>query len=122
MATPEQILSVICPTFFDTADYEVYIELSTGMTAQEFFGANYEYAIALRAAHMWQLNTKRGDSSGPVTYRMEGRLAESYASPGVIRNELELTKYGMQLLSLIKNSKAGIATTNAYVLENEGVI
>jgi hypothetical protein len=71
---------------------------------------------------MWQLNTKRGDSSGPVTYRMEGRLAESYASPGVIRNELELTKYGMQLLSLIKMSKAGVVTTNAFILENEGVI
>jgi hypothetical protein len=41
MATPEQVLGLICPTFFDTSDYEVYIELATIMTAQEFFGINY---------------------------------------------------------------------------------
>jgi hypothetical protein len=121
MATPEQILNVICPKIFETSDYQVYIDLATNMTAQEFFGVNYEYAIALRSAHMWQLNTKRGDSAGPVTYRMEGRLAESYANPGVVKRELEMTKYGMQLLSLM-DMKATVLTTNVWVMEREGVI
>ena len=122
MATPEQYLQAICPAIFETAEYQTFIDISTNMTAQEFYGVNYEYAIALRAAHMWQLNVKRGDSAGPVTYRMEGRLAESYATPGVIKNELELTKYGMQLLTLMRSARGTVATTNVYVLGNEGVI
>jgi hypothetical protein len=122
MATPEQILNVICPSFFETPDYEVYIDIANTMTAQEFFKENYQFAIALRAAHLWQLNTKRGDSAGPVTYRMEGRLAESYASPGVTRHELQLTKYGMQLYNLICRLNGTVSTTNVPVLERYGVI
>lgn len=122
MATPEQILAVICPRLFDTADYQVYIDLAVSQTAQEHFGLQYDLAVALRAAHMWTINTKRNGQSGVVTYRMEGRLAESYGGIGVIRNELELTNYGLQLLQLMNTVKAPISTTNAYMMENEGVI
>jgi hypothetical protein len=116
MATPVQILAVICPAMLATDNYQAYIDMATSETALEFFGAQYEKAIALRAAHSWTLNTKRGSQSGVVTYRMEGRLAESYGGIGVVRHELELTNYGLQLRELMKSMKAIIGVTDSSVI------
>lgn len=114
MATPEEIIAVICPTMLTIPGYQVYIDMATARTSQGFFHAQYELAIALRAAHMYTLNTKQGGQAGVVTYKMEGRLAVSYGGTGVIRDELELSNYGLQLKALIRSCTAPITNTSAY--------
>lgn len=111
--TPDEILAVIAPTMLTESGYQVYVNLATARTSQAFFGDNYALAVALRAAHMWALN-KKGTTAGSVTYRMEGRLAESYGGTGVMRRELELTNYGRQLMGLIDSSNAAVSTTSEY--------
>lgn len=110
--TPEEILAVLCPNFLTTFGYEVYIELSTNQTDATFFGSNYNYAIALRAAHMWTLDTKRGGQSGVIVGQVEGKLSRFYGGVGVIRKDLELTNYGMQLISLIRETQPGVSVAS----------
>lgn len=117
MATPEEMLQVICPVFLTTSGYSVYLEMAESVTSSGWYGDTYPMAVALRAAHMWTLNTKRRGQSGVETYLMEGRLAKSFGGIGVVRNELELTNYGQQLLGLMK-SQGPAMTTTAYEIYN----
>lgn len=111
MATAEEILQVICPQFLTTSGYNVYLEMAEIETSSAWYGSAYEMALALRAAHMWTLNTQRRGQSGVVTYLMEGRLAKSFGGIGVVRHELELTNYGLQLQNLMKSRGPAITTT-----------
>jgi hypothetical protein len=70
---------------------------------------------------MWTLNSTRGGQSGVITYLMEGRLSKSFGGVGVIREELQLTNYGMQLLGLMDSMPGSVGTVaseqiiNAYL-------
>lgn len=124
MAVPsvDEILAVICPKILTVAGYNVYVDMATNRTASNYFGDRYNEAIALRAAHMYVLNTVRGGQAGVETYKMEGRLAISYGGTGVIRDELELTNYGMQLKALIRSCQAAVTTTSDYAQTQLGLL
>ncbi len=106
MATPEEWIAVLCPKMSLTSGYSLYIDEAKLSTSSGFFGDSYAKAVALRAAHEWTLNSRRPGESGVETYLMEGRLSKSYGGLGVIRDDLELSNYGMQLKGLM-NSMAG---------------
>lgn len=117
MASPEEILAVIAPTMTSTSGYTVYITVASGLTSSCFFGDNWSYATALRAAHLWTLNSVRSGRSGVETYMMEGRLAKSYGGFGVIRDNLEFTSYGMQLKGLIAQMGKFASITNETIYD-----
>jgi predicted alternative tryptophan synthase beta-subunit len=118
MATPEEILIVIAPTMSATASYDVYIELAKQQTSSGYFGVHWGMAVALRAAHMWTLNSMRSGQSGVITYLMEGRLSKSFGGVGVIREELQLTNYGMQLLGLMDSMPGSVGTVASEEIIN----
>lgn len=118
MIEPEEIILIIAPTMSSTAGYATYIELAKQMTSSGFFGTNWNMAVALRAAHMWTLNSIRGGQSGVITYLMEGRLSKSFGGVGVIREELQLTNYGMQLLGLMDSMPGSVGTVASEQIIN----
>ena len=120
MATPEEILTVIAPTFMTTSGYQTYINVASGLTDPCFFGDQWSYACALRAAHLWDLNTNRRGKAGVETYLMEGRLARSYGGFGVIRDNLELSNYGLQLKGLIYQMGKNVSVTSTYIVNTYG--
>jgi hypothetical protein len=111
MASSEDILQVICPALVADSGFDIYLEMAESVTSSDYFGTSYSMAVALRAAHMYTLNTQRRGQSGVITYLMEGRLAKSFGGIGVVRNELELTNYGQQLLSLMRMQGPAITVT-----------
>jgi hypothetical protein len=117
MSTPEDILTIICPTLMTTPGYQTYISVASGLTSEGFFGANWAFATALRAAHLYTLNSVRKGQAGVETYLMEGRLAKSYGGFGVIRDNLEVTSYGMQLKGLINSSPNQATIANTYIVD-----
>jgi len=116
--TPEEILVVIAPTMSATSGYNNYIELAGQLTSSGYFGDNWSLATALRAAHMWTLNSIRGGQSGVITFLMEGRLSKSFGGVGVIREGLQLTNYGMQLLDLMDSMPGSVGTVASEEIVN----
>jgi hypothetical protein len=113
-ASPEDWVEVIAPDMALTTNYSLYIDEAKLVTSTNFFGASWAKAVALRAAHEWTLNSRRGGQSGVETYLMEGRLSKSFGGVGVIRDALQLTNYGMQLQDLMTSmpgSVGGVAST-----------
>jgi hypothetical protein len=119
MATPVEWITVIAPTMSVTSGYSLYIDEAAVITSSGYFGNSWAKAVALRAAHEWVLNSRRGGQSGVETYLMEGRLSKSYGGVGVIRDGLQLTNYGMQLLDLMDSRPMSVGTiASETVLSN----
>jgi hypothetical protein len=116
MATPEEILQVICPSFLTTSGYSIYLDMAERITSSGYYGDLYSDAVALTAAHKWFLNSQRKGQTGVVTYAMEGRLAKSYGGIGVTKNELELTAYGQQLISLRNSICPAVTITSQDII------
>lgn len=113
-----EILSIICSGLYSDPNMEGYVTLARDDISQCFFGANYEKAVALMAAHSYTLNTIRQSESGVITYKAAGRMMQSYGGVGVIRDDLELTNYGMQLKGLIRKSSVGASVTSEFAVES----
>lgn len=115
--TPEEILAVIAPELYaNISAMTVYIALATQKLNYNFFGdTHFTMAIALLSAHMWVLNTKRGGQSGVITYEGAGRMLRSFGGVGVIREEYDLTNYGMQLKGLIHTMGHSITTSSVDI-------
>jgi hypothetical protein len=87
-----------------------------GLLSESFFGARYELAQILWAAHFALAPGTPGSSgaggpAGPVTSRSEGGVSESYAAPSSGSNTFSasdswwsLTKYGQMFASLLRSS------------------
>lgn len=113
MATPEELIEVICPTLATISGYSTYVSLAASLTSSGYFGDSYALAVALRAAHMYMINSKRNGESGYITQKQEGRLSKSFGGMGNITSELQMTSYGMQLQQLINASANGHITTTS---------
>jgi hypothetical protein len=102
----EDYIEASCPALFASPLIDIYLELATDRTSQEFFGPNlYNYAVALRAMHLYTVaaTRKRGEA-GFITDRTEGRLSVRYLHnmSKSSRNDLMMTSYGQELHSLIR--------------------
>ena len=88
----EQIFNAIAPGYAADPDKATHLELAECRTSTCAFGKNYNYAVALRAAHTIEM-AKGTDHSGsggagPVTSKKEGQLSISYgggSSPCLLR-------------------------------------
>jgi hypothetical protein len=119
MALPEEWIAVIAPTMSATSGYSLYIDEASAITSSGYFGNSWAKAVALRAAHEWALNSVRGGQMGGViTYQMEGRLSRSYGGVGVIRDGLQLSNYGMQLLDLMDSMPGSVGTVASEQIIN----
>lgn len=121
--TATQILTAIAPNLASNPLAAVYLEMAADRTAQGFFGAKREYAIAYRAAHMMTLflsGVRTEGEVGPIASKSEGELSVSFGSVGGGSNDdgsLTQTTYGLELLALIKASGPFISVTGAASYE-----
>jgi hypothetical protein len=121
MASASAIFDTIAPQYASDSNKASFIVLARDRTSLEFFGDNYEQAVALRAAHMMTLTNSRSSGgtgsseSGSVASKREGDLAISFAQGageiGIKSSDLSQTHYGVQLMGLIKGSGAFIGVT-----------
>lgn len=116
--TAADILQAICPILYNDPARDTFIALARDETSLDFFGSNYEKAVALLAAHNHYVAIGNGGGAGVVTYKMEGRMAVSYGGIGVIRGYLELSGYGRQLLDLMTKSSPVASTCSGFAIEH----
>ena len=99
-----EYITAFCPALVADAAYDVYVELATEQSDSTFFGTFYNFAIALRAMHMYTLDQRAiadGGSAGLVTSVAEGKLQKSYLHNmnRQSRSDLLMTAYGNRLHS-----------------------
>lgn len=104
------ILQVICPSLYANANRDVWISIAAEETSVDYYGVFYNKAVALRAAHLFTVNSVNTDTEGgQVTSKREGDLAVSYATRNDVgSSDLSLTKYGVQLLALRRSANLPI--------------
>jgi len=104
------ILDAIAPGFNANPSAATFIEMATAETNAGYFGAFYNKAIALRAAHEWTLSTRAGNESGALSSRRLGPAAVSF-QPSAGGSSLSLTRFGRELESLINRAGVGASVT-----------
>lgn len=115
--TALEIITAICPSLIASGVSDLYIDIATEETSLDFFGKYYNYAIALRSAHIYTLDVSRpnGDA-GLITAKQEGRLQMSFLHNMTrqSKSDLNMTSFGQRLQSLIRSMGpiASIASTN----------
>lgn len=113
MASASEILSAIAPQFDSNVNRATHLNLATNRTSSSCFGKNYNYAIALRAAHSLTLSERAltsGGASGSITGKKEGDLSISFGSTrGNNNGDLSQTSYGMELKGLIDGNIISIS-------------
>lgn len=118
--TASQILAAIASQFDSDPNRSTHLTLATQRTNSQCFGDNYQYAIALRAAHTLTMSKQAsvvGGSAGGITSKKEGDLSVSYGgqtSTGV-SGDLGQTSYGVELQGLINGNIPGIQITGLQV-------
>jgi hypothetical protein len=105
MAAVTDIISAICPKLSAASTLSIFIELATDLTSVKYFKANFNMAVALRAAHMFTLSQRNLGEGGSITNKAEGKLSMGFSASKTemtaTDNDLDQTGYGRQLKSLI---------------------
>jgi len=111
MATASEILDAIAPELSSAANKQTHLDLADSQTGS-VFGEQYEYAVALLAAHTLTL-AQRGDSvggsAGAVSSQKEGQLSVSFGGT-VESGALGATSYGTELQRLRRQYIIGART------------
>lgn len=107
--SPNQIIKAICPELSGSPSLPVFVEMAAEVTDEGFFGKLYSHAVAYRACHLFSISGG-GNSGNPVmglgqvASMSEGGLSISFATNAANDSSgLDTTKYGKQLLALIKS-------------------
>lgn len=116
--TAVTIVQAIYPTLYNADTRDTFIALARDETSRDFYGKNYEKAVALLACHNYFVSVDNGGGAGVLTYKAEGRMMVSYGGVGVIRNYLELSGYGRQLLDLMSKSGPIASSCSSFAIEN----
>lgn len=115
--TIEQYFDVICPELASDTNKSSYISIAQLTISSTVFGDNYNYAVALKAAHIGSLATRNSGNSGTVTSVKEGDLSISYGSGSSGNNsDLSQTKYGLMLKSLYQSIQMAVSVTGYNTL------
>lgn len=111
--TALEILQQIAPQIAALASISTHIELARLNTNQCAYGAKYELAVALRAAHTATIAESRpGGESGNIASKSEGELSVSFGGSGFNSDPyLSSTHFGQQLLSMNKGTIAAMSVT-----------
>lgn len=106
--SPNQLIAAICPELSGSPSLSVFVEMAAEVTDKGFFRKLYSHAVAYRACHLFSISGG-GNSGNPVmglgqiASMSEGGLSVSFATnPATDSSGLDTTKYGKQLLALIK--------------------
>ena len=108
MMSAIEIIQTICPQLADSPSLSQYVQVATESLNSRFFGKLFNQAVAYKACHLFTLNKASplddvlSVGGGPVTGISEGGISVNFAD---IKsdNELNATKYGRQLLGLMKS-------------------
>lgn len=114
MSTASEIMETIAPQYNTDPKKASFILLAKDRTSADFFGTNYEMAVALRASHMMTLRdiAEAGGGGGEIASKREGDLAISYHKSGSNDDDdLSSTSYGTQLQGLKRGSGVFIGVT-----------
>ena len=122
--TPNEIIQVICEPLYEDAQLELYVQMAKDSLNRCFFGKMYDYAVAYKACHLYTVNGGGEDlsstiaslSSGAVTGMREGGLSIDFGAGNGKASELNSTKYGRQLLELMKRPTMGVNTNPLFCL------
>lgn len=114
--TPEEYVQIIYPALYASTSVSGYITIASGLASSDFFGEQWGYAVALLASHNYFLDNVRAGQAGVETYKMSGRLATSTGGVGVLRDELDLTSYGMRYKKLVWECNAGVSISDSSIL------
>lgn len=131
--TVNQIIDIVAPQYSSDSDLTNTITLATQRTSESAFGVNYEYAIALRTAHILTLRDMNkngvlsglGGVTGNVTSKREGNTSITFGSISGIQAinttksvDLTLTRYGLDLLGLINGNITSFSVNNYTGIRN----
>lgn len=114
-----ELLSAIAPAYAADPRVGTFMPIAMQRTNRNVFGANYEYAVALRIAHMIDRNpSNQPGSAGAVTSESEGQLSRSYSIPRELQakyGDLCSTPYGCQLAELMEGNVIGLMNVSGGV-------
>jgi len=115
----------------DTFLRDAFLALAKTLTSSVWFRGNYDYALALRTAHLMTLdaqvtediNDTASVGNGSVKAVKQGDLAITYGATSDINNkwsevkaDLSRTRYGVSLISLKSTSNFGMMSTGSMSL------
>lgn len=117
------IVTAICPELAKSNSADVFLQMARENTSRDFFGTQYQYAVAYRACHLFKVTAGAvGNDAvgvGKVASMTEGGLSVSYqdnSNGSVSDGGLDTTKYGKMLLGLIKSRpRMGVNTAGLKV-------
>lgn len=126
-----QIINIIAPQYSSDTDLTNTIVIATQRTSEDAFGVNYNYAIALRTAHILTIrdmnkngvNSGLGGVVGNITSKREGNTSINFGGITALIgtkavNDLGMTRYGIDLLGLIAGNIAGFSVANYSNVRN----
>ena len=110
-------LETMSPQLITMDTKATYVSIASLATDATFFGDNYNYAIALRMAHLFELDSRGDNNAGFITSKTEGRVSVSYwNSPNQkSQSDLHTTRFGKTLLGLIHRIGVSASTSNTCV-------
>lgn len=97
MADAGTLFDLIAPELADSANKQAALDLADGQTNEVVFKEQRPYAVALLAAHILTVSSRKGQS-GQVSSIKEGSLSIGYGGTG--EHELSVTSYGAELTRL----------------------
>ena len=122
MKSPQQIIQEKCPALSESPALDMYLEIAYEMSDAGFFGSLYNFAVALRACHLFTLAGAGGGGGddglagvNPISSMTVGGMSVSYAVPakGSEPDSLESTSYG-KLLEEIIRSRPSMGVAGPY--------
>lgn len=116
MATVDQYIEVLYPKLSLSPYLDIYKDMASKHTSVEFFGEQYDYALALRSCHLFYIDNRGNQNGGFVTGMTEGRVSMSFwNSPNKGDNSsLSLSTYGQTLKALIHSIGASVSGNGMY--------
>ena len=113
--TADQRLAAIAPKFNANTNRAAYLEMAAERISLGIYGpTKYDMAVALRAAHDMELDSRSMGASGPIQGMTEGQLSIQFATSTNARadDDLSQTSYGRKLLSLRKGLVLGMVVAS----------
>ena len=111
-----QYLTLRAPALAENANVGLYIAAAREDLNPCYFGASYEKAVGMLAAHTMTLSLdplRAGGTGGAVTSKSEGSLSIGFSSGSVAGTDWGQTSYGLELTRLLAMGGPSMLVTGA---------
>lgn len=119
MLSAVQIIQTICKPLADSPSLSNYVQMARESLDSRFFGKKIETAVAYKACHLF--STCEGSTfsikdigNGSIQSYSEGGISVSFGT-SIGDSELNSTKYGKMLLSLMKSIPKANVNRNGFI-------